>query len=132
MPLTQSNSSDIVNAFNGFIKDSEKVVNSDFLYFLFNKINREPHDKVIETCLTFAPYTETLIQDEKLKFYSAVGEKCKSRRADKDNPDAKKTKDAEDILLMMTQRDAQGQFLPMFVSSNMNNIPWTSKGDASN
>lgn len=103
-----------------------KVIVSDLLYFLYNKFNRDPRDNVISTCLKFAPYSELVIFDEKTKFFSAIGGKCIDRRTDK------KSKDLEDILTAMSQRDATGDEMPMFVSSNMNNIPWASDGNATN
>lgn len=111
--------------FTGFVGKEEKVIISDLLYYLFHKFNREPQENVISACLNFAPYTETAIFDEKQKFFLAIDKNCIARRADK------RAKDLEDILAM-AQRDASGDSMPTFVSSNMSNIPWTPDGDATN
>jgi hypothetical protein len=78
---------DILKEFSGYVIVDQNLIIFDLLYFLSNKLNRETQEDIIQACLNFAPYSESLIYNEKLKLFQAIGKKCKDRRSDKQSKD---------------------------------------------
>ena len=99
-----------------FINEADKIVLSDLLYFMQNKLQSMTADDLIAICNKF--YQDDYVWQEKEKYFDAIGKKpIKPRSGDK------KVRDLQDILHDMQFRDASGDFQPTCVSLELSNIP---------
>lgn len=105
-----------------FIQQRDKVILSDMLYFIYNKLQTTPHDNVISICDNFYNDADEVFMD-KQKLFTAMNEKCIARRGSD-----RKTKDLEDILNMISSRDSLNLPIPKFASLSLNNVPSTPDG----
>ena len=108
-----------------YITAEQKIVLSDLLFYMQNKLQSTAHDDIVKTCAEF--YDDAYIWEEKEKFFLAIGKKpIKSRTADK------KIKDLNDILAEMSTRDIGGDFQPTCVSIELCNLPPAEDGAVQN
>ena len=108
-----------------FVRAQDKVVMSELLFFMWNKMHTHDANHIVRICDAF--YDEKSILEEKTKFSLAIKKKLSSRR-----PPDKKTKDLDDILIEMKTRDDAGSPLPTFVASKIHNLPETDDGGVTN
>ena len=108
-----------------FISSEDKIITSDFLCFLQNKLLSTANDDIVTACCNF--YGDEYIQQEKELFYSALGKKPpRPRVADK------KAKDVNDLLQEMRHRDDIGEWQPSCVAADLGNLPQSEIGNVSN
>jgi hypothetical protein len=107
-----------------FVKEDDKVILSDLLYFIYNKTKSTPVKDVMTACLEFYN-DDDYVFEEKQKLCDATGEKCIQRRME-----GKRLANLEDISNLILRRDSNGEFLPKFASLDYNNIPKTVDGSA--
>ena len=111
---------------NLYVTVEKKILVSDLLFFLQNRLDCMSRDDIIRLCDTFYA-SEDYIWNEKVKFFKAIGKKpLKCRTTDK------KVKDLTDILVEMSNRDATGDFQPTCVAIELSNIPQTPDGSVPN
>ena len=81
-----------------FIKEDDKIIVSDLLFYMQNKIQSIPHDEIVQNCDKFY-HDEEYVWLQKEIFFSAIDKiPRKSRQSDK------KIKDLNDILAEMKAR----------------------------
>ena len=106
-----------------YIAVADKVIASDLLYYISNKIHSTPVKDVVATCLKF--YTDNeFVFGEKKKLCDATNEPCPGRRNEN-----KRQNNLEDICSILTRRDSQGLFIPKFASLNLSNVPTCASGN---
>ena len=107
------------------VQISDSVLISDFLYFVRNKLKSTPVKTVVSICNTF--YTDDeYIYEEKKKLCVITDEYCNSRRTED-----KCLKNIEDVCAIITQWDSKNEFLPLFASVDLTNVPFSDKGNPS-
>ena len=106
-----------------YVDTSERVIISDLLYYIGNKIGSTPVKSIVTTVNNF--YTdEDYVFNEKKKLCKVTNEECKTRRTDN-----KRQINIEDICAIFVRRDSQNLFMPKFVSSDLNRIPMNEDGN---
>ena len=69
---------------NLYISAEQKIIPSDLLFYLQNKVHSSSHDDIVKVCATF--YDDEYVWTEKEKFFLAIGKKAiKRRTSDKKN-----------------------------------------------
>ena len=110
---------------DSYIVASDKIIISDLLYYVANKLHNTPFKTVVTACHNF--YTDDdYVYNEKKKLCDATDEPCKDRRTDK-----KRLNNIEDICNMFLRRDSQNLFVPKFASLNLSNVPMNDDGNPS-
>ena len=108
-----------------FISTEDKIITSELLCFLRNKLPNTANDDIVTACCNF--YSDEYVQNEKETFYSAIGKKTpRPRVADK------KARDVNDLLQEMRLRDDIGEWQPKCVATDLANLPKTEIGNVSN
>ena len=108
-----------------FITSDDKIISSDLLCFLQNKLLSTANDDIVTSCCNF--YSDEYVQTEKEIFYSAIGKKPPRPRVAE-----KKARDLNDLLQEMRQRDDAGEWQPICVALDLGNLPQTEIGNVSN
>ena len=109
-----------------FVVAEDKVVQSDLLFYIANRMHSTPRDDIIRTCSVF--YDEKTVWTEKIKFYASISQRANARRGDD-----KKLKDLEDICAEMQTRDDAGTPpLPVFAATCLHNLPTSDDGAVTN
>ena len=108
-----------------FVSDQDKVILSDVLFYLQNKMHTTSFDDIAKTCDMF--YDDEYILNEKQRFFDAIGKKPVGRRTSD-----KKIKDIGDILTEMRTRDDNRDFMPVCAAKTLSNIPLLDDGTVSN
>ena len=108
-----------------FISTEDRIIASDLLCFLQNKLLSTANDDIVTACCNF--FSEEYVHNEKETFYNAIGKKPpKPRVADK------RARDINDLLAEMRQRDDVGEWQPTCVALDLANLPQTEIGNVSN
>ena len=82
----------VVNAADKlYITVDQKIIPSDLLFYLQNKVHSTAHDDIVKICANF--YNDEYVWEEKEKFFLAIGKKPIKRRTSD-----KKIEDLNDIL----------------------------------
>ena len=69
-----------------YVSEDQKILISDLLFFLQNKLQSIPNDDIVKLCNNF--YNDDYVWQEKERFYLAIGMKpIKSRSLDKKTKD---------------------------------------------
>ena len=111
--------------FDSYVVASDKIIISDLLYYVANKLHSMPFKTVVSACHNF--YTDDdYVYSEKKKLCDATDEPCKDRRTDK-----KRLNNIEDICNVFLRRDSQNLFVPKFASLNLSNVPVNDDGNPS-
>ena len=56
-----------------FVHEKEKIMISDLIFFVQNKLETLAHDDIVDICEKF--YTDEAVKNEKERFFMAVGKK---------------------------------------------------------
>ena len=72
-----------------FISTDDKLIASDLLCFLQNKLCSTANDDIVTSCCNF--YSDEYVQHEKESFYSAIGKKLPRPRVDEKKPETSMT-----------------------------------------
>ena len=93
-----------------FIKENDRIIISDLLFYMQNKLQSIPNDEIVQNCDNFY-HDEDYVWKQKEIFFSAISKPPrKSRTSDK------KIKDLNDILAEMKARDTSGEWQPVCVA----------------
>ena len=108
-----------------FVNLSDTVLVSDLLYYVRNKLKSTPVKIVATTCHLFYTDDEYIFKEKK-KLCDLTDEFCNQRRTDD-----KRLKNIEDIIAIISRRDANNEYLPQFASFDLNNVPVNDNGNPS-
>ena len=109
-----------------YVTEKDKIIISDILFYMQNKLQSIPHDEIIQNCDKFY-HDEKYIWQQKEIFFKAIDVRpLKCRTSDK------KIKDLYDILNEMKNRDARGEWQPVCVAIEYSNMPHSEDGSISN
>ena len=108
-----------------YVTVADKVIASDLLYYISNKVHNTPIATIVTTCHNF--YTDNdYVFNQKKQLCDATNEICHARRNDN-----KRLNNIEDICAILTRRDSQALFIPKFASLDLSNVPISDAGDPS-
>ena len=110
-----------------YVTKEDKIIISDLLYFIQNKVNAYANDDITNLCANL--YTEECIWAEKERFFLAIDKKPIHSRG---TSAEKVMKDLTDIISEIKKRDDNEDFQPTCVSIDMSNVPQSDDGTVSN
>ena len=67
---------------NLYVKEDDKVLVSELLFYMQNKLNCFAHDDIVKICSN--TYTEETVKKEKQRFFLAIGKKVNPGRGEVD------------------------------------------------
>ena len=102
-----------------YVNKSQKVIISDLLFYIWNRLKSDPKDDIVHACVSFYANKDDYVRQEKEKFFASISETCTQRRGEKEE---KTRKDIDDIIKFMLDRDSKNLFIPIVVSIDMNNL----------
>ena len=108
-----------------YVNKSQKVIISDLLFYIWNRLKSDPKDDIVDACVSFYANKDDYVRQEKEKFFASISETCTQRRGEKEE---KTRKDIDDIIKFMLDCDSKNLFIPIVVSIDMNNIPQMKDG----
>ena len=108
-----------------YVNKSQKVIISDLLFYIWNRLKSDPKDDIVDACVSFYANKDDYVRQEKEKFFASISETCTQRRGEKEE---KTRKDIDDIIKFQLDRDSKNLFIPIVVSIDMNNIPQMKDG----
>ena len=107
------------------MKEKDRILVSDLLFYLQNKLQSIPNDDIVKICDNF--YKDDYVWNEKERFFLASGKKNITRRtADK------KIVDLNNILNKIRLCDDIDKFQPTCVAVELSNLPQTEDGSVPN
>ena len=109
-----------------YIKEDDRIIISDLLFYMQNKLQSIPHDDIVQNCDKFY-HNEEYVWQQKAIFFSAIAKPYRKSRIND-----KKIKDLNDILTEMKARDASGEWQPVCVAIEYSNIPHCDDGSITN
>ena len=108
-----------------YITTDQKILASDLLFYMQNKLHVIAHDDIVSICDNF--YGEEYVWQEKVKFFSAIGRKSIRGRVTE-----KKSKYLNEILHEMRELDDAKKWQPTCVAMEFSNIPQSEDGSVPN
>ena len=102
-----------------YVNKSQKVIISDLLFYIWNRLKSDPKDDIVDACVSFYANKDDYVRQEKEKFFASISETCTQRRGEKEE---KTRKDIDDIIKFQLDRDSKNLFIPIVVSIDMNNL----------
>ena len=105
MASSEASSEADVTINHPYITADQKIIPSDLLFYMQNKVHSCSQDDIVKSCTNF--YNDEYVWEEKEKFFLAIGKKPIKRRTSD-----KKIEDLNDILTEISVRDLGDEFQP--------------------
>ena len=103
-----------------YVNKSQKVIISDLLFYIWNRLKSDPKDDIVDACVSFYANKDDYVRQEIEKFFACISKTCTQCRGEKEK---KTRKDIDVIIKFMLDRDISlglGALAPKITPCHLN------------